>query len=131
MTELGANPEPFTVSVNVADCDATLAGLSVEIPGTGKLITPPQELKSKIPITTAPVPSFERKLNPFLLPQYTQATSKTANRKSTKDDEIGQLGCLTFSSAGADILPAILDFIFLSHSLDFQLFLLTGCSHEL
>ncbi len=66
--ELGANPEPFTASVNVVDSAATLAGVSVEIAGTGKLTTPPQEVKSSIPTINAAVESFERKLKPVFLP---------------------------------------------------------------
>ncbi|MGB6876639.1 MAG: hypothetical protein WBD87_11450 [Candidatus Acidiferrales bacterium] len=69
--ELGANPEPFTASVNVVDSAATLAGVSVEISGTGKLITPPQEAKSSIPTINAAAESFERKLKPVFLSQRT------------------------------------------------------------
>lgn len=64
ISELGANPVPFTVNVNVVESAVTLAGLREEIPGTGKLTYSSQDAKSRIPRSNPAVVSFVLRLKP-------------------------------------------------------------------
>lgn len=66
--ELGANPEPFTVNVNVVESAAMFAGLREAIAGTGKLTYSWHEPKSSIIPISATVESFEPRLNVIFFP---------------------------------------------------------------
>lgn len=78
--ELGAKPEPITASVKVVAPAATLAGLSVLMAGLGKLITPPQDARSKTPSMKTPAEIFLRRLK-FFCP------SSLSNRLSPVDTQ--------------------------------------------
>lgn len=68
ISELGANPVPFTVNVNVVESAVTLAGLREVIPGTGRLIYSSQDAKSRIPKSNPAVVSFVLSLKPVFFP---------------------------------------------------------------
>lgn len=64
MSELGANPVPLTVSVNVVEFAGTFAGLSDVTDGTGRLMYSWQDARSTIPRSNPPVASFMCSFNP-------------------------------------------------------------------
>lgn len=68
ISELGANPLPFTVNVNIVESATTLAGLTEEISGTGRLIYSSQDAKSRIPAINPAVVSLVFKLKPVFFP---------------------------------------------------------------
>ena len=104
MSELGANPFPLTVSVNVVEFAGALAGLSDVIDGTGRLMYSWQDARSTIPRSNPPVASFVCSFNPdFFTIRPWFNSEKKAIRESTKDDSFGQLGC----SAPSEILPSL------------------------
>ncbi|HKV27125.1 MAG TPA: hypothetical protein VJN90_02470 [Candidatus Acidoferrales bacterium] len=63
IVELGANPEPITISVNVTEFAGTLAGDSEATLGTGKLITPPQDASKIKAAIKSPVWILTRRFN--------------------------------------------------------------------
>lgn len=102
--ELGANPVPFTVNVKVVESAVALAGLRVEIDGTGKLIYSSQDAESRIPRSNPAVVSFVLRLKPVFFPsRLLESTLRKTIRESTKDDNFRQLGCsavLVYRQAG-------------------------------
>lgn len=77
--ELGANPVPLTVSVNVVESAATVAGLSEPIAGTGKLTYCWQEPRSSITPINVRVVSFERRLNDLFFPRCVPTHDSNSN----------------------------------------------------
>ena len=63
IVELGANPEPFTCSVNVTEFSGMLEGERELTTGTGRLMTPPQEESKISPASKATVETVFRRVN--------------------------------------------------------------------
>jgi hypothetical protein len=67
IVELGANPEPVTVNVNVTEFSGTLEGDRELTTGTGRLITPPQDASKISPATKIPAESLFLRVNSSVL----------------------------------------------------------------
>jgi len=63
IVELGANPEPFTWSVNVTEFSGIVEGERELTAGTGRLMTPPHEVSKISPASKATVEIVFRRLN--------------------------------------------------------------------
>lgn len=67
IVELGANPEPFTISVNVTEFSGTVAGDKELTAGLGRLITPPQDASKMSAAIKIPLEIFARRVNSCVL----------------------------------------------------------------
>jgi len=71
IVELGANPEPVTVNVNVTEFSGTLEGDRELTTGTGRLITPPQDASKISPAARIPAESLFLRVNSCVLSRPT------------------------------------------------------------
>lgn len=81
ISELGANPVPFTFNVNMVESATALAGLTEEIAGTGRLMYSSQDAKSMIARINPAVVSFVLKLKPVFFPWRLRETPLRKNNQ--------------------------------------------------
>ena len=107
--ELGANPVPLTVKVKVTEPATTLEGESEEMLGVGRLMTPPQDATTVALASKTPNKNFEQRFKSFSPARVCAGPGRLrhacATRKTTKDDEMGQLGCPAAMGSPHPILP--------------------------